>query len=288
MPTLTAPDGTLLAYDMYEAAAPRAAVLALHGWADHAGRWRDVGERLCAAGYSSYLLDLRGHGRSGGRRGHLSRFSQLLGDLQAFRRVVRLRTDRPQLLLGTSFGGLVALRRLETLRRPRVCRSVAHAPGPRPAGCRHAQSRPGGERRLRGGSVGARPDDPRCLARDPVGAARRAGGRLPHRIPGPVPTRGRGPCGRCAPGARLRRQPERPRAGPLVSRDVSRGVARPAARHRVRRRRGLRRRPAVTTAPARSTGPTRAAIFLSDRSFRARTPTRPAKTAHLGRHTDCS
>src|SRR5437867_2516350 len=92
MPTLTAPDGTLLVYDMYEAAAPRAAILALHGWADHAGRWRDVGERLCAAGYSTYVLDLRGHGRSGGRRGHLSRFSQLLGDLQAFRRVVRLRT----------------------------------------------------------------------------------------------------------------------------------------------------------------------------------------------------
>src|SRR5213079_48159 len=90
MPTLTAPDGTLLVYDMYEAAAPRAAILALHGWADHAGRWRDVGERLCAAGYSTYVLDLRGHGRSGGRRGHLSRFSQLLGDLQAFRRVVRL------------------------------------------------------------------------------------------------------------------------------------------------------------------------------------------------------
>src|SRR5438034_979532 len=34
MPTLTAPDGTLLVYDMYEAATPRAAVLALHGWAD--------------------------------------------------------------------------------------------------------------------------------------------------------------------------------------------------------------------------------------------------------------
>src|SRR2546422_5671745 len=46
-----------------------------------------------------------------------------------------------------------------------------------------------------------------------------------------------------------------------------------------------RRRPAVTTAPARSTGPTRAAIFLSDRSFRARTPTRPAKTARSEEHT---
>ncbi len=128
MPTLTAPDGTLLVYDMYESATPRGAVLALHGWSDHAGRWRDVGERLCAAGYSSYLLDLRGHGRSGGRRGYLSRFSQLLGDLQAFRRVVRLRTDRPQLLLGTSFGGLVALRYLETQPSDPIAGAVVVSP----------------------------------------------------------------------------------------------------------------------------------------------------------------
>lgn len=114
MPTLAAPDGTQLAYDAYEAGAPRAAVLLLHGWSDHVGRWRETGERLRDAGYSAFALDFRGHGRSGGRRGHLSRFSQLLGDLQAFRRVVRLRTERPQVLLGMSFGGLVALRYLET------------------------------------------------------------------------------------------------------------------------------------------------------------------------------
>jgi len=114
MPTLTAPDGTQLVYDAYEPHEPRAAVLVLHGWSDHAGRWREVGERLRDAGLAAYLLDQRGHGRSGGRRGYLSRFSQLLGDLQAFRRAVRLRTDRPQVVLGISFGGLVALRYLET------------------------------------------------------------------------------------------------------------------------------------------------------------------------------
>ncbi len=114
MPTLSAPDGTQLVYDAFESAQPRAAVLVLHGWSDHAGRWREVGERLRDAGLAAYLLDLRGHGRSGGRRGHLSRFSQLLGDLQAFRRVVRLRTAGPQVVFGLSFGGLVALRYLET------------------------------------------------------------------------------------------------------------------------------------------------------------------------------
>lgn len=128
MPTLTAPDGTQLVYDLYEAAAPRAAVLALHGWSDHAGRWRELGERLREAGYSAYALDLRGHGRSGGRRGHLSRFSQLLGDLQAFRRVVRLRTERPQVLMGNAFGGLVALRYLETQPSDPIAGAVIASP----------------------------------------------------------------------------------------------------------------------------------------------------------------
>ncbi len=114
MPTLAAPDGTELVYDAFEPPYARAAVLALHGWSDHAGRWAHLGERLRDAGLAAYLLDQRGHGRSGGRRGHLSRFSQLLGDLQAFRRAVRLRADRPQVLFGHSFGGLVALRYLET------------------------------------------------------------------------------------------------------------------------------------------------------------------------------
>jgi lysophospholipase len=113
-----APDGTPLVFDAYElpssSPGPRAAVLFLHGWSDHAGRWTATARRLRDAGFAAYLLDQRGHGRSGGRRGHLSRFSQLLGDLQAFRRAVRLGTTAPQVLVGHSFGALVVLRYLET------------------------------------------------------------------------------------------------------------------------------------------------------------------------------
>jgi alpha-beta hydrolase superfamily lysophospholipase len=128
MPSLTAPDGTQLVYDAYEPHAPRAAALILHGWSDHAGRWRELGERLRDAGLAAYVLDLRGHGRSGGRRGYLSRFSQLLGDLQAFRRAVRIRTDRPQVVLGISFGGLVALRYLETQPSDPIAAAVVSCP----------------------------------------------------------------------------------------------------------------------------------------------------------------
>ncbi len=115
MADFAAPDGNVLAYDAYEPGSrARAAVLLVHGWSEHAGRYGWLGPRLAKEGYATYVADLRGHGRSGGRRGHLSRFSQLLGDLQAFRRVVRGRGDVPQILLGHSFGGLVVLRYLET------------------------------------------------------------------------------------------------------------------------------------------------------------------------------
>src|SRR5206468_11637233 len=80
-----------------------------------------------------YLLDQRGHGRSGGRPGYLSRFSQLLGDLQAFRRAVRLRTEGRQLLLGLGFGGLVTLRYLETQPSDPIAAAVVCCPWLGPA-----------------------------------------------------------------------------------------------------------------------------------------------------------
>jgi lysophospholipase len=128
MPTLTAPDGTSLVYEAYEPAHPRGAVLFLCGWSDHAARWRFVGTRFQDAGLATYVLDQRGHGRSGGRRGHLSRFSQLLGDLQAFRRSVRQRHAVPQVLLGHSFGGLVALRYLETQPGDALAAAIVSSP----------------------------------------------------------------------------------------------------------------------------------------------------------------
>jgi alpha-beta hydrolase superfamily lysophospholipase len=114
MPSVLAPDGAALAFDAFDVAGADLALLVLPGWSDHAGRYAGLAERLRAARLATYVLDLRGHGRSAGRRAHLTRFSQLLGDLQAFRRAVRQRSNAPQVLLGHGFGGLVVLRYLET------------------------------------------------------------------------------------------------------------------------------------------------------------------------------
>ena len=114
MNRVNAPDGTPLVYDAYEPSPPaRVALLVLSDWQPQE-RWTESGAQLNERGLAAYFLDQRGHGRSGGPRGHLSRFSQLLGDLQAFRRAVRRRLDVPQVLVGHGFGGLVVLRYLET------------------------------------------------------------------------------------------------------------------------------------------------------------------------------
>ena len=132
MNRVNAPDGTPLVYDAYEPPHPGVAVLLLHDWHPRptglAERWAPTGAQLQDAGFAAYFLDQRGHGRSGGRRGHLSRFSQLLGDLQSFRRAVRRRHDVPQVLIGHGFGGLVVLRYLETQPGEPPAAAVVSAP----------------------------------------------------------------------------------------------------------------------------------------------------------------
>ena len=49
------------------------AVLALvHGMGEHGGRYQNVARILNRKGYALNGLDLRGHGQTGGPRGHLS------------------------------------------------------------------------------------------------------------------------------------------------------------------------------------------------------------------------
>lgn len=104
-----------LYYRTWEVPRARAAILVIHGLAEHGGRYDHVGDRLGGYGLSSFALDLRGHGLSEGRRGHADRFDCLLQDIDRFRREVQGLVDvgTPLFLLGHSMGGLIALRYLE-------------------------------------------------------------------------------------------------------------------------------------------------------------------------------
>ena len=88
--------------------APRALVAVVHGYAEHSDRYQHVAQRLVASGYAVYAFDLRGHGRSEGRRVLVRAMDEHVADLAAF--LARVREREPGLplyLLGHSMGGTI-------------------------------------------------------------------------------------------------------------------------------------------------------------------------------------
>jgi len=94
---------------------PAAALAVVHGYGEHSGRYRLLAEALVPRGFAVQALDLRGHGRSPGRRGHIARFGDYVDDALAFAAAVRGEyPDRRVFLLGHSMGGLIAALCAET------------------------------------------------------------------------------------------------------------------------------------------------------------------------------
>lgn len=89
--------------------APTAVLAVVHGYGEHGGRYRLPAEALVPRGYAVHALDLRGHGLSPGRRGHIGCFDDYVEDTLAFAAAVRTEyPDRRVFLLGHSMGGLIA------------------------------------------------------------------------------------------------------------------------------------------------------------------------------------
>ena len=63
--------------------APRAAVVLVHGFGEHSGRYRHVARALTGAGYAVLSGDNRGHGKSGGLRGHTPSYEHIMDDVGA-------------------------------------------------------------------------------------------------------------------------------------------------------------------------------------------------------------
>ena len=91
---------------------PRCVVLIAHGYAEHAGRYEHVAERLVAElDAAVYAPDHRGHGRTDGATGLIEDGEALTHDLHDL--VARARTEHsglPVALIGHSMGGLLATR----------------------------------------------------------------------------------------------------------------------------------------------------------------------------------
>ena len=90
-------------------ASPKAVLPIVHGHGEHSGRYANVADWFVPRGYSVYAVDLRGHGRSQGKRGALGDFGEYREDVRAFLELVQEAEPAPAFLLGHSLGGLIAL-----------------------------------------------------------------------------------------------------------------------------------------------------------------------------------
>ena len=107
---------------------PWAALLVVHGYAEHSGRYEELASWLAERGIAVHAYDQRGHGLSEGTRCHVDAFDEYLDDLDRVLAAVReAHRDLPCALLGHSMGGLVVCAYLAD-RRPSIQAAATSGP----------------------------------------------------------------------------------------------------------------------------------------------------------------
>lgn len=85
---------------------PMAMVCVIHGLGEHSGRYEHVAKYFAENGFVTFAIDLRGHGQSEGKRGHIASFDLVLDDTEELMKFAReIFNDCPMFLYGHSFGG---------------------------------------------------------------------------------------------------------------------------------------------------------------------------------------
>lgn len=90
---------------------PTHAVMLVHGYGEHIGRYEHVAAALVANGAVVYGPDYLGHGRSGGERVVVESYDDVLADVVVVHDRIRHDVpDLPVVLIGHSMGGMIGAR----------------------------------------------------------------------------------------------------------------------------------------------------------------------------------
>jgi len=103
-----AANGRKLFFRSWQPEPPERAIVLVHGFGEHSGRYESFASWFARKGFAVYALDLQGHGNSPGKRGHVARFGDFLDDVASLND--RVRKEHPGLLrvmIGHSMGGLI-------------------------------------------------------------------------------------------------------------------------------------------------------------------------------------
>jgi acylglycerol lipase len=91
------------------ASTPKAVVVLQHGFNSHSGQYDWAATQFAAAGYAVYAGDLRGRGKSSGKRFYVSSFSEYISDISGVADIARSRHPGLKVfVLGHSAGGVIA------------------------------------------------------------------------------------------------------------------------------------------------------------------------------------
>ena len=108
--TLTAKDGLSLFSRIWATPDSKAVIALIHGFGEHSGRYAHVADFFNKNGYSVFALDNRGHGQSGGKRGHAPTYDSYMNDIEVFLNYVATQSAaKPVFLYGHSMGGNLVL-----------------------------------------------------------------------------------------------------------------------------------------------------------------------------------
>ena len=107
---LRASDGIDLQYYEQPTENPVAVICLVHGMGEHTGRYAHVGAFFAARGMAVIGFDQRGHGKSGGKRGHTPSYGLLMESVaQLVETAAQKYPGVPLFLYGHSMGGNLAL-----------------------------------------------------------------------------------------------------------------------------------------------------------------------------------
>ena len=107
---------------------PKAVICLVHGLGEHSSRYAHLAEYMTGKGFALTAFDLRGHGKSDGKRGHTPSYTALLDNITLF---LDKTTDRfpslPQFLYGQSFGANLIIN-FAIKRKPPINGIIASSP----------------------------------------------------------------------------------------------------------------------------------------------------------------
>ncbi len=91
-----------------ETIAAKAVICLVHGFGEHSSRYEHVARFFTDTGYAVIAYDARGHGKSGGKKGHFLNYDEFLNDVDNLLKQADIHfPNLPKILYGHSMGGQV-------------------------------------------------------------------------------------------------------------------------------------------------------------------------------------